>query len=345
MGHRRSNISIILCSILMVVLILDSKTALDGALGAVNLCITTVIPPLFPMMVLSSLLTDRISMGVPQAAVLLNKIISIPKGCEGILAPAFLGGYPVGAACIASQYRSGSLSKQDAQHMLSFCSNAGPSFIFGVCANLFKENYTVWLLWMIHIASAIMVGICQNHAPHQSENQNIPTRTITQIVKTSTGTMAYICGWIILFRVLIQITQKWLLWLFPSFLQAVIAGSLELTNGCLMLGEIPSEAVRFVLCSILLSIGGICVFMQTTAIIAPLSPKSYCIGKFKQTLFSGVLSVSICNVIYAPISLPLKLIVSAFILFVALILLYYFKKTVAIFRRMRYNTMELCRKR
>lgn len=345
MKKRRSYMAIIVCSVVMLILILDNKTALVGATEALSLCITTVIPSLFPMMVLSSILTDQIAASTRLSLGPLNQVLGIPSGSEGILAAGLLGGYPVGAACIASRYRSGDLSQQDAEHLLSFCSNAGPSFIFGICGHLFTKSYAVWLLWLIHVVSALMTGITRLNAPADTSHRNTPARTILDVVKNATGNMAVICGWIVLFRVTIQFCQKWLLWFVPASISVGISGILELTNGCCMLDQITGEPMRFVLCSVLLSFGGFCVLMQTSAVISPLSITPYLYGKLRQALYSLLLSSLAGFVLYSTYEVHIKLLLITLILIAPPFLLYFIKKTIAFSGRMRYNTVELCRKR
>ena len=79
--------------------------------------------------------------------------------------------------------------------------------------------------------------------------------------------MAMICAWVIVFRILITLMDRWLLWCLSDELQLIISGLLELTNGCCRLQEIQSIASRFVIFSVFLSFGGLCVTMQTAGVI------------------------------------------------------------------------------
>ena len=51
----------LLSAIGMMMLILDSKTALQGAANGIELCFRTLIPSLYPFFVLSILLTSALS--------------------------------------------------------------------------------------------------------------------------------------------------------------------------------------------------------------------------------------------------------------------------------------------
>lgn len=144
----------------MLVLILDGKTAISATQEGINLCLQTVIPSLFPFLLLSILLTSAFSGQALPSIKPLCRLFNIPSGTESIFLSGFLGGYPVGAQCIGQAYRHGLLSQNTSLHMLRFCSNAGPAFLFGMVSNFFENRFTVWLLWLVHILSALLVAQC-----------------------------------------------------------------------------------------------------------------------------------------------------------------------------------------
>ena len=288
MGHRRSNISIILCSILMVVLILDSKTALKGASEGIHLCIYTVIPALFPFILLSSQIMAAFSGRNWSFLRPMGKLFSLPKGFESILIPAFLGGYPVGAQCIAREYSAGRVSKETAHCLLAFCNNAGPSFLFGMVGQMFSKKWMIWALWGIQFLSAMLVSAlfpCTDSGKLTAKEAGKP------IMAASVQVMGIICGWVLLFRVILAFLDRWFLWLLPVKFKVVLTGFLELTNGCCSLSRIHSEEIRFILCAGIVSFGGICVLMQTSSVIQGLSIRYYLLGKLLQTGISILLAM------------------------------------------------------
>ena len=77
----------------------------------------------------------------------------------GLLLTGFLGGYPTGAQCVSQARSSGKLTKAQAERMIAVCSNAGPSFLFGMVSQMCTESSMVWLLWAVHILSAVLVAV------------------------------------------------------------------------------------------------------------------------------------------------------------------------------------------
>lgn len=289
----KDTISGVAASFGMLVLILDGKTALTGAQEGIELCLRTVIPSLFPFFLLSILMTNSVCRSTLIFLQPIRKLCRLPKGTEAILLSGFLGGYPVGAQCVSHAYKGGNLTKQDAEKMLAFSNNAGPAFLFGMVAAMFSQRKTCWILWSIHLISAILTA---RLFPLRQDLFNSISRepmTISQALQSAIHTMSLVCGWIILFRVVLTIAKRWFLWLCPVPLQVILIGLLELSNGCCDLLLIENESIRFLACSGMLAFGGLCVTMQTMAVTKGLSLRFYFMGKLLQTFFSLILSWSV----------------------------------------------------
>ena len=110
--------------------------------------------------------------------------------------------------------------------------------------------------------------------------------------------MGNICGWILLFRVVRSILCRWMLWFLPSQLQVLLSGFLELSGGCCDLRMITDESIRFIIFSVFLSCGGLCVAMQTLSITKELGCGQYFTGKLIQTGSSLILSFALSKYIY-----------------------------------------------
>lgn len=283
----------------MLVIILDSKTALWGAQDGIELCVSSVIPALFPFFFLSSLFNNVLTgISLPFLRPI-GKLCGVPQGAESLLVLGLIGGYPVGAQAVADAYRSNKISHKVAERLLGFCSNAGPSFIFGILSGLFSSQITVWIMWLVHISSALLTGmILPNKQQTVCYIDHAEKINLSQALERSIKVLSSVCGWVILFRVLIAFCQKWFLWLLPMTGQCIVIGLLELTNGCCNLSAITLESVRFVLCSCMLAMGSLCVLMQTVSVTRPLGLGMYIPGKILQTAISLFLASMIQQLLY-----------------------------------------------
>ncbi len=339
MARRRNYITALLSACGMIILILDSKTAVAGATEGIEMCLRTVIPSLLPFFVLSIMLTSTASgINIPFLRGL-GTVCGIPKGSEHILLVGLLGGYPVGAQTVTQAYHSGHLTKQDAHRMLGFCSNAGPSFFFGLAGSLFSSKTTVLLLWFIHILSAMIVAaIIPGKTRRKCELNSRTPVTLPDALWKAMRIMAGVCGWILVFRILIAFIDHWFIWMLPESVRIVTTGLLEAANGCIRLLQVQSELIRYIICSVILGFGGICVGMQTVYVTGELGTGWYFPGKILQTLFSFVLSSITAYYLFIRKYDPIALI--AIVSLLLLCILCICKKIVAFLSNRVYNNTK-----
>ena len=281
----------------MLILILDAKTALQGAREGLTLCLKTVIPSLFPFFVLSILLTSSLLGSSIPLLRPLGWLCGLPKGAESLLIPAFLGGYPVGAQSVAEACRSGQLSKAQTQRLLAFCNNAGPSFILGVVGlGCFQSLRVGAILYTIHALSAGLVGMllrgsCRSR-PGGFHPQPPPEKILPAFIRSvqeSAAAMLRVCGFVV-FALVAQTLLTDLTGLaHPAFL-----GFIELTVGVTRLGSGKRD---FVWAAAMLGWGGLSVHGQTAAVLSGTELKMgrYFLGKALQAVLSAALAYVIGN--------------------------------------------------
>lgn len=316
----------------MIFLILDAKIALRGASEGIALCMQTVIPALFPFFILSTLLSNALQGANIPFLKHISRVCGAPAGSEGLFLSGSLGGYPTGAQTIDFAFKQGYLRRSDAQRMLCYCSNAGPSFLFGIVAMKFDSKLIAMLLWAIHIVSAIVAGMI---LPGMRSNAciHVPKKKISvaYAAEHSVRVTARVCGWIVIFRILIAFLNHWFLWALPTTMQIIISGLLELTNGCCRLHEIEDPALRMVIASMLLGISGLCVTMQTVAVTQNVGLGMYLPGKIIQCFVSIILSSIIGSFVYNARKLSVAVILSVCVLGIGIVLILLKK------RRKRYG--------
>lgn len=317
----KKGLKVILPGIGMLLLILDPATALNSAAEAVDLCARTVVTSLFPFFVLSSLLTSSL-LGT-QSRVLrpFGRLCRMQPGTESLLLIGFLGGYPTGAQTISQAWQDGVLDKHQAQRMLGFCCNAGPAFLFGICGQMFPKPWMPWLLWAMHILAAVLTARLLPFVPYSKrlapqKNELSMPEALDRALK-NTGR---VCGWVILFRILIGFLENWLLYHVPPVVSIFLSGLLELTNGCLLLTGIENIGLRFLLASVFLAFGGLCVVMQTVSVTGKLGLGFYLRGKLLQSTHSALICLLI-QILFFPESWKIGWKMSG-ILFVGLLFSY-----------------------
>ena len=295
MKRRTELIPILICSIMMLLLIWDTPTTVQGASTGIELCIKSVIPSLFPFFVVSTylnsiLLRNTIDLKFP-------RILSGSAGA--ILLIGLTGGYPVGAQLISQAYHDQQISKRTGHILLGYCNNSGPAFIFGITAMLFPNAYIPFILWGIQILSAILTGYLLPRPEYVKLQKREPQRyTVADALKKSIYTCAIVCGWIILFRIILSYISVLFTEKTGITARTLSTGFLELSNGCLQLAQIPSVSLRFTLCSTLLSFGGLCVMFQTASAVQDLGLGFYIPGKIIQTAISTIAAAALSILLF-----------------------------------------------
>lgn len=297
--QNKNRLILLLAVLTILVLILDTKTVLSGIQDGVSISIHTIIPSLFPFIWISNLLSSHLLGKRIFPLRPISKLCKIPDGAESLLLLGLLGGYPVGATIIANSYRCGQLARSQAQRMLGFCNNAGPSFIIGLLGPMFSHVAAPYILWFTHVFSAILVGMLLPAGVRSAYNAPEPKQiTISQALDVALHTVARVCGWVILFRGLIAICEKWFLRLLTPTFSSLIVGILELSNGCISLVNLTDERTRYILSSFMLAAGGFCVVMQSKSVVGELGLGMFLPGKIMQTAICMVLSTLSSYILY-----------------------------------------------
>lgn len=280
------------CVLAMAILILDTPTILTGMESGLQVCMQTLIPALFPFLVVSVMLNAALSGSKPTVLRPLARLLKIPENALLLLLIGILGGYPVGAQVTAQACRDGRLHRHDGQRMLAFCSNAGPAFLFGMGYQLIGSVSLCFALWAIHLISALCVALLTPcDAAHPAENTTVRVVTLPQALRAAIGIMATICGWVVLFRVALNVAQKWCLRSLSERAACALYGILELANGCCMLSEIDQLGLRLTIFACILGFGGLCVYMQTRSVCEGLDMQWYLPGKCCQAAISFLLCI------------------------------------------------------
>lgn len=292
------NIKRAVAIIAFAVLILDTNTAIEGVRSGMQVCMQSAIPSLLPFLIISKYLTGSLyGTRIPFLS-RIGALCGIPKGLESILGVGLIGGYPVGAQMITDAWERRYLDQNTAQRMLGFCNNAGPAFIFGVCAGLFSIPIAGWLIFLIQLVSAVLCGVILP-GKKVRESRIIPEGSVSFVsnLNFAVRAMAGICGWILCFRIVISYIERYVA-IENEIIEVIVYGILELMNGTMALRKISSEATRFIILNGMLGFGGLCVWMQTAAASKGLSLKAFCFSKLFQSVVSMILAVIACSILF-----------------------------------------------
>lgn len=308
-------------------LIAFPQESISAAKDGIALCTDVIVPSLFPFFVLSAL---TVNLGYAQrlgqkAEIIMRPLFNVNGACSIAFILGIIGGYPVGARTALSLYRNNACTKTEAEHLLTFCNNSGPSFIFGVVgAGLFASGKIGLYLFIAHMLASISVGIIFRSRKRNEPPGNAPSLSavspqpfssaFTEAVKSSFQSCLNICGFVIFFNVFIKmlktagivsfVAAKSGAILSPLGITAyhaekLITGAIELSTGIWNLKDI-SENLLFSVpaASFFLGWGGISIHCQTLSLVkyGEISLKAYIVGKFFHGVISAVFSYALLQI-------------------------------------------------
>lgn len=252
---------------------------MEAVRQGLSLCARSVVPALFPYMVMVNFL---ISSGLFRR---------VPCGVQAFLLGA-LGGYPMGAKAIASLCRSGQFSSQEATRLAPVCNNCSPAFcIFLVGQTVFHSTMVGIVLYAAQLLSALVLWAVfhpkvSTHTLRPTAQRPSLSSVLVDSVQNAALNTLYLCGFVVLFQVVL-----FLLPLSHPFL----IGLIELTNGVVLLDG--AYRLSFVAAAFLVSFGGLCTAAQTAAVLGEVGVpcKGYLPKRLLVAALSAVLAGLACE--------------------------------------------------
>lgn len=294
--HWRADACLVLCGVLIWFLA-DAARIRAAAVEALSLCGRSVIPALFPFLVVSGLL---VSLGfgewlAPWFSGLMGPLFRLPGQAGSALLLGLIGGYPIGAQTAAGLYREGLLTESEAERLLAFCNNSNPVFLISVLGvGVFGSvRAGVWL-WLIHVAAALLTGLLfrsgGKRAVPKWVSRSIPCRAVSlpgafvgAVRDAGTG-MLSVCAFVVFFYVLARPLAA-----AGALLGPVLVGAVELFS---LTPLLPASPFGFLLAAGCAGWGGLSVLCQTAAVLegSGLRLRPCVLGKLVQAALSVLLA-------------------------------------------------------
>ena len=303
--------------LIMLIIVSNPKKFTSGTISGLNLFFYSVLPGLFPFMLLTKLLTE---IGfLFKVTSKFNKQTSQIFGTSGVSLYVFLmsilSGYPIGAKIISDLFASNQITQTEARKMSVFCTTSGPIFVVGAVGTAMFGSMKIGLiLYFSHIISSLLLGIVYNLLNKEKTlfksidllllNQN-KTNIISTVVSNTINSLFVVGAYITIFYLLTEILESFKVFSFltnltsPALQKIGISknsvngffyGLLEVTRGCKVLSENIS-ASSVALCSGILSFSGCSIIMQSMAFLktAKIKARNFVFSKCVHALFSMLL--------------------------------------------------------
>ena len=291
----------------------------------ITLCVTSVVPSLFPMLFFSQYVVK--SGAAEMAGSLLRKptglLFGLPGVCGVALLTAFVGGYPAGARAAETLVDEGKITRREGERLADIAFCAGPGFAIGMIGASVYKNKSVGLLILTAQAfSCIIIGIGSRFlargysAPPKNRNQTTDIarnpEAFVQSAADTAATMLHMCSFIILFQVITsllgstgvnnmfgRLTEQIGLGNFGNIL---LPCTVEVTAGSMLS---VSEGIPFT--AFVAGFGGLSVHFQNFAICRTIRPRKaiYFLTRIIQGgLCSLIVTLSLKLPCFSSVTLP-----------------------------------------
>jgi len=281
-------------------LIVSPEKYMSSIYNGIILWAKAVLPAIFPFFFLTKMLTELGSIKI--LAMCFERITQKLFKVNGISSYAFImsifSGYPVGAKITSELYENKFITLTDAKKMCSFCSTSGPLFIIGtVGVGMLASKQTGIIIFACHIIGAMLNGILwRNYKGNSSQNLCVTKQIaclqsssksddiFSKTVYDSVISILIVGGYISLFCMFVDVAintgiLRWLsnlvsflfvpLGINEAYTLATMTGVIEITRGCLELSKVVSNReILIVLCTFLISFGGISTHLQSMAFLS-----------------------------------------------------------------------------
>lgn len=285
----------------VILLFTNRQEATAQCLQALIQWYETMIPALFPMMLLSSVLVDTgfaTGLGRLLNKTLLSFLRISDNGCYCLLT-GFLCGFPMGAKTTADMLKNHQISPPEATYLLSFINCIGPMYTINLTHRLFPE-ITLWKLLVGLYGLPLVYGTLLRYLMPYSKYKSDSASTITAPISKARASLPdalyesvpkcgksilMLGGYMILFQTFF-VTVKELLFSI-SITAPTVYPMVEITGGLFL----QPESTALPLLLFWNTWGGACCMLQTYSFIKPvgLSMKSYIFHKTVLALLAYML--------------------------------------------------------
>ncbi len=281
----------------------------EGIRKGLFVCSYSVIPSLFPFMVLSVFVCKSSAAGFFASVFRpLTSFFKIPSSCGSVLFASAIGGYPTGAKCIDDLVSEGVLDRKTASFMLCYCVNAGPAFLISTIGiTVFGSAKIGFLIFAAHLLSSAVIAFFVSrflHKPLEKEVFPAPVQKsnsscLVESVISAAESCFNMCAFIVLFSGVLELLQSGNFFhstTGSSLNKAFLYGFLEVVSGVLTSGEIKGLA-GIVIAGAISSFSGVSVILQVAAAVnkskIPLLPFIFS-RFFHAGITAGILWLFLC---------------------------------------------------
>lgn len=278
-NNMKKNFIVVLLTFIFFLMLLFPAETKSSALSGLLLWSKTIVPTLFPFMIISGIITETGSYDLfCSLSRFITKYFFKLSYYSGY--PLFIGllcGFPMGSKIISDMVKAQRLTLAEGNILLTFCNNISPafviSFICGYALNL--DGKTSFCLSFAILFSPLLTGSFMSHIlrhkqtdvdtdtykmsaapPHEFSFEKCLSHSIEAVLKLG--------GYIVFFSIICGLTS---IFMKDKTIYAILSSFLEITTGVFNLSGLDTPFSIYLIC-LFSSFGGLCALFQTKSMIS-----------------------------------------------------------------------------
>lgn len=267
MNHLSQRRSLAPCLLAMVCLGLlrHPQAAVQGFTEGVRLCMGSLLPALFPFLVICELLS-ACSFSFPLLRTLGRRLGLQNEAAVMALVASWLGGYAVCAKMTAALRQEGRINVRDGTLLLLLGCCSGPGFVVGYLGGLLLHNTSLGLLlYGMQLAANLLAAACcfpflpPSDISLQTPPADNKVPSLPQAISAAVSSCMNLCGCVVFFRVLQSVLTAFLP--LPGWTEPFLSALCEITAGCAAFAAVGGWLRLYGIC-LALSLLGLSVWSQ-----------------------------------------------------------------------------------
>ena len=284
-------ISFLLNSMLIIIffyIFIYSKIVKETIIFGINLWLHTLIPSIFPFLLISKLLVKYNILNIINNLFgsYIEKLFKISKNSTYVVLLSIISGFPSGSIYIKDLLEKKQISVKEANKLITFTSFSSPLFVISFIGETLLNNRNIGInIYLIHLITGLLVGFLFksdinrniNNKPINNEESFI--KNLIDSLNESFSILINMLGIILFFLIILSLLNTFL----PNnIITLLLKGLIEITTGVIYISKSSlSIKLKSSLIGLIISFNGLSIHFQVKNIInnSNINYKNYLIAR------------------------------------------------------------------
>ena len=284
-----------------------SRTVKETIVFGLYLWINTLIPSIFPFLLISKLLVKYNILNIINdfLGIYIEKIYKISRGSTFVVLFSIITGFPSGSIYIKELLQKGNIDLTEANKLITFTSFSNPLFVISVVGETLLNSKIIGIIiYISHLITGLLVGlffkrkIILNNKNSTSYNNRSFIKNLTDSINESFTVLFNMLGIILFFLIIVSMINTFL----PNnIISLLLKGIIEITTGVIYISKSQINIVlKASLIGSIISFNGLSIHYQVKNIISDtkISYKNFLKSRIIHSLLCFIviyLLMNICN--------------------------------------------------